>query len=199
MGYATDSTAYARLVRPGILEMNNANSENSRCEYLQFFRSSTLSVLVFLFVSAVSIVTRSDTCTDSYGKEIHVCLMMFLVACFTREIYFNKQRMDVTSTVMIRVDTIDRIFKEHRAVGYALIAIFMDPSGKQVCSKTPRNRRMVLYSLEARKRGRKGVYTRRTELILLVLYIFVLSASEDSMHISGQGHIEQVTKGERQQ
>lgn len=40
--------------------------------------------------------------------------------------------MDMTSTVMIRVDTLDRFSSEHRAVGYALIATFMDPSGNQV-------------------------------------------------------------------
>ncbi|CAM9483080.1 unnamed protein product [Ectocarpus sp. 4 AP-2014] len=42
-----------------------------------------------------------------------------------------ESRMDMTSTVMIRVDTLDRFFSEHRAVGYALLAIFMDPSGNQ--------------------------------------------------------------------
>lgn len=46
------------------------------------------------------------------------------------------QRMDMTSTVMIRVDTLDRFSLEHRAVGYALVAIFMDPSGYQVRYKT---------------------------------------------------------------
>eukprot|EP00903_Cladosiphon_okamuranus_P014233 g13222.t1 len=40
-------------------------------------------------------------------------------------------RMDMTSTLMIRVDTLDRFSSEHRAVGYALVAIFMDPSGNQ--------------------------------------------------------------------
>lgn len=34
--------------------------------------------------------------------------------------------------MMIRVDTLDRFSSEHRVVGYALLAIFMDPSGNQV-------------------------------------------------------------------
>ena len=40
--------------------------------------------------------------------------------------------MDMTSTLMIRVDTFDRFYSDHRVVGYALVAIFMDPSGNQV-------------------------------------------------------------------
>lgn len=44
----------------------------------------------------------------------------------------------MTSTVMIRVDTLDRFSYQHRAVGYALLAIFMDPSGNQVQSSTHR-------------------------------------------------------------
>eukprot|EP00752_Nemacystus_decipiens_P005082 g4612.t2 len=43
----------------------------------------------------------------------------------------SEGRMEMTSTVMIRVDTLDRFSSEHRAVGYALVAIFMDPSGDQ--------------------------------------------------------------------
>ena len=42
------------------------------------------------------------------------------------------QRMDMMSTAMIRVDTLDRFSSEHRAVGYALVAVFMDPQGNQV-------------------------------------------------------------------
>ncbi|CAM9111833.1 unnamed protein product, partial [Laminaria digitata] len=41
------------------------------------------------------------------------------------------ERMDMTSTVLIRVDTLDRFSSEHRAVGYALLAVFMDPQGNQ--------------------------------------------------------------------
>ncbi|CAM9304294.1 unnamed protein product, partial [Hapterophycus canaliculatus] len=41
------------------------------------------------------------------------------------------ERMEMTSTVMIRVDTLDRFSSEVRVVGYALLAIFMDPSGNQ--------------------------------------------------------------------
>lgn len=40
--------------------------------------------------------------------------------------------MDMMSTAMIRVDTLDRFSSEHRAVGYALVAVFMDPQGNQV-------------------------------------------------------------------
>lgn len=47
-------------------------------------------------------------------------------------VLYRLQRMDMTSTVMIRVDTLDRFSSEHRAVGYALVALFMDPSGYQV-------------------------------------------------------------------
>lgn len=42
------------------------------------------------------------------------------------------QRIGMDSTIMIRVDTLDRFSHEHRAVGYALVAVFMDPMGKQV-------------------------------------------------------------------
>jgi len=55
-------------------------------------------------------------------------------ACLSH-LHFNIplfQRMDMTSTLMIRVDTLDRFSSEHRVVGYALVAIFMDPSGNQV-------------------------------------------------------------------
>lgn len=45
----------------------------------------------------------------------------------------------MTSTLMIRVDTLDRFSSEHRVVGYALVAIFMDPSGNQVlCPQSKR-------------------------------------------------------------
>lgn len=43
----------------------------------------------------------------------------------------------MTSTVMIRVDTLDRFSSEHRAVGYALVAVFMDPQGDQVKNTNP--------------------------------------------------------------
>lgn len=44
------------------------------------------------------------------------------------------QRMDITSIIMIRLDTVERSSKEHRAVGYALVPVFMDSSGEQVDS-----------------------------------------------------------------
>lgn len=68
------------------------------------------------------------------------CQVLIRRACEKRTAKFpfgaptrvNFQRMDMTSTVMIRVDTLDRFSSEHRAVGYALVAVFMDPSGNQV-------------------------------------------------------------------
>ena len=45
---------------------------------------------------------------------------------------FTPQRADATSTAIIRIATLDRFSLEHRVVGYARVAMFIDPLGNQV-------------------------------------------------------------------